>query len=265
MKPESGEPRIGPMVENLHDRLFLPWNIEGEPNLEYLNMLVEIDVKMREDPKYIAVGGFGSQFKGYAKANSDSDMLIVMSGGKDDKDRRQEEISFYNRFPQTEKPIGGMIYHYDDLLGSLENPEDEYFPVMVVLAHFLLGKKEELKKLKDLLVEKHNKLAQDLPKFAFYNFRTAIEHLIHSDMGILVKTNEQGQVAFIDESMQIPTMDKIQRRSIEAGGNEINAFNLTSDRVALWVERLNGILGTDYKLNFLDYDNIDSLDSGDFF
>lgn len=253
-------------VDLLKSNLFLPWNLEGEANVEYLDFMVRVNDRLMSEEGYVALGGYGSQFKGYSKEGSDFDLLIIREKCLFDGDKYEaldQKIKWATHADVDHKfqGVGAVEYYYEDFLSSVDEEGAEYFVTLSVLAHPLVGHKEIIKELRDKLIIKHALLMQKMPEFAKYNFHMALKEAIKSDLGVLVRINDQGDVQYVDELLDRQTAIKIQERGVV--NEPVDIEDIAMRRVALWAKHINSMLGTDYHVNSNQVNQHTSLNQRD--
>ncbi len=255
MKEQVGNPETGSgnMIENMKEKLFLPWNIDGEPNLEYLNFLVGMDTRLKDEPGYIAVGGFGSQFKGYADESSDFDVIVLRhrqpTSDPKSKDVLDEKVGIAatESVIENKHRIGGIQYYYEDIQESLSENNVDYTDAIEVLANHFVGHTEVIQGLIEKLRTKHHLLMKESPDKAKGIFINALRGIIVRDLGVYVVINMKGQIELVDDMPIRETSAKIQLRRENEKRFDID--DIATARTLLWAQRLNEIMQTNYEFS----------------
>jgi len=79
--------------ESLEKKTYIPRNIEGEPLVQEITEIRQIEAKLDNIPEFISVVGEGSIFKGYSVEVSDIDLVLLYdsSGLKYNSDKYWEQ------------------------------------------------------------------------------------------------------------------------------------------------------------------------------
>ncbi len=236
------------MMHHLNEKLFLPWSLDGEPNLEYLDFLTRTAQDLKEKPGFVAVGGYGSKFKGYAVDTSDNDVLAIIDTEKADNLAVAGIVQKNSH--DTDRVVSLITIPLKDINFEIHNENADYFRTLAVLAHYLIGNTGVINELREELKAKHQSIINELPRFAAHNFYQALTYLMKYDIGANIDIDDEGEVKINTRSHDMPTNFKMSRR--DNHDNPLDMKQLTENRVKLWAERLNGMLGTQYELCFPD-------------
>lgn len=236
--PETGE-------NALNEKLFLPWNLEGEANMEYLEFLREVNEELLKREDYVGISGFGSQFKGYNTQGSDFDLIIIGGDGS------------YVTATEYSKVISAILQKYNQKHTSIPYIADKktivndlninesrshrasvYGECLWLLSYPLVGRKEVIEELRVLAREKHKEIQKNNEEFSLNLFRKAIESIISKELGVNIGLNEDLSVRYYSPSEYTGTVKKIKSRGVE----EDELKGIVENRIKLWTQRIQNML-----------------------
>ena len=230
--------------------LFYPWDKEGRPNLEYLEFLSELNQELLKRPDYVALTGYGSQFKGYANKESDFDILLIGGDGKLTTEKEITKViqtcaQKYEKNPPDEwclPEICSKNYFEINLDPSnSKHSNQSYGNAIWPLAYPLIGRKEEIARLRNLAHKKHIAyLNSNYPECAKRNVEEAIKEVVRREFGVdfrvsTVDLKDPKKVIFDkDTSHRKGTFEKL----IERGWSEKELKEIVVAREKLWRKRI---------------------------
>ena len=252
---KSLEPRNVRTPESpLREALFYPWDVEGRPNLEYLEFLRELSDELLKRPDYIALTGFGSQFKGYANKESDFDVLLIAGDGKLTTKNEilkiiQTVSQKYGKNPPDEwclPEICSKDYFEINLDPSRTGrPNESYYNALWPLAFPLIGRKKEINRLRNLAHQKHLAyLNSQYPDCAKRNVEEAIREIIRRELGVDCRVSTEDlrdpKKIIFDKK---PSGEKgTFKKMTERGFSEEELREIVVAREKLWRKRITDLV-----------------------
>ena len=200
--------------ESFETKIYNPRNIKGEPNARALDLIQELEEKFKSSPAFVGIVPKGSQFHGYSKDFSDTDVVILFDSSKIKEET--DNNSFITGYAlDKDKPVQ---FFYRDInpekvLHNLDSDPD--FVTIAMLTEIVTGKEVKFyrdqigSKLKDLSSDNLNKIKQKVVDYLMekesYSINKAIRRIPY------LKT-EEGQILVKRRQMWENRFDKIWLR-----------------------------------------------------
>lgn len=236
--------KIDENFSKMGEVLFCPWNHEGEANMEYLEFLREVnDHMLKHCEDYVAISGYGSQFKAYANEGSDFDIIFI---GADSK------VDTMNKLGAEAKEIGKKygkevncpFFRSKEFIEANLNPKGTSHPDTATYSHAvwflafpLIGNKDEIARLRMMAKEKHDKRILLNPESAKKNFNDAIKDILYWEFnGIHIKIDDNGIQELVIEDRS--TIEKMKLRGITE--EQIREVIIARER--MWRQRIKELL-----------------------
>lgn len=234
--PETGQ-------NALNEKLFLPWNLEGEANVEYLEFLRRVNERFINREEYVAISGYGSQFKGYSNEVSDFDCIVI---GFDAMVTTEDKISAEIKEVAKEFGKKGSVPFLlsENYFTINLNPEknirnQRYNGAIWPLAYPLIGKKDKIKHLRKLAHLKHKAMENFDPATAKENFLEAVKSVIFWELGVSVEIDPVTmKIIAGEDNFPRDTSKKIKER----GFSKDQLLEVAANRTNLWGARIMHLL-----------------------
>lgn len=95
--------------ESFEKKIYIPRDIDGEPRIQELTEVRQIEAKFDDFPEFVSVVGEGSIFKGYSVETSDIDLVLLY----DSSDRKYNSDEYWEQrreLSETAKKIKEEIW-----------------------------------------------------------------------------------------------------------------------------------------------------------